>query len=156
MNWCQGSLGKHRHDRAQDNSAQSQQEHQGIGRLPGPAQIRVHQEDLCVAEDHGGAENPEYFDDIGETLRTVACGRQQEPYHDRRKSGEEKPFGELCVELGYLNQRQIKNALDFQQAVNKKIGEILIELDFVDKETIDKEFMLWKKEFELFTETRKE
>lgn len=44
---------------------------------------------------------------------------------------ENKPIGKLLEELGYINQDQIKVALDVQKANPKFFGEILQELDFI-------------------------
>jgi type II secretory ATPase GspE/PulE/Tfp pilus assembly ATPase PilB-like protein len=46
-------------------------------------------------------------------------------------SAENKPIGKLLEEFGYINQDQIKVALDVQKANPKFFGEILQDLDFV-------------------------
>lgn len=46
-------------------------------------------------------------------------------------SPENKPIGKLLEEFGYINQDQIKVALDVQNANPKFFGEILQDLDFV-------------------------
>jgi len=47
-----------------------------------------------------------------------------------------KPIGRLLEELGYINEEQIKVALDVQKAHPKLLGEILQELDFVTSDEI--------------------
>lgn len=46
-------------------------------------------------------------------------------------SAQNKPIGKLLEELGYINQEQIKVALEVQKASPKFFGEILQDLDFV-------------------------
>lgn len=47
-----------------------------------------------------------------------------------------KPIGKLLEELGFINEEQIKVALDVQKAHPRLLGEILQELDFVTSDEI--------------------
>ncbi|WP_281951520.1 GspE/PulE family protein [Nitrosophilus kaiyonis] len=56
-----------------------------------------------------------------------------------------KPIGKLLEELGFINEEQIKVALDVQKAHPKLLGEILQELDFVTSDEIARAIALQSK-----------
>ncbi len=53
-----------------------------------------------------------------------------------RQSETEKKFGETAQELGWLTQEQIQQLLEIQLDEHR-IGDILVEMDAIDKKTLD-------------------
>jgi len=48
-----------------------------------------------------------------------------------------KKLGELLLEYGMINEKQLKDALDYQKRNNKRIGESLINLNIVKQDQIN-------------------
>lgn len=47
-----------------------------------------------------------------------------------------KRIGEVLIESGIINQRQLEDAIVFQKGKNKRLGKILVELDFATEKQI--------------------
>jgi hypothetical protein len=56
----------------------------------------------------------------------------------RKPEDKHKNFGSLAVEMGYLNQDQVKGLLEQQTHTNRLLGEILVSLDLVPQMSLIK------------------
>ena len=55
---------------------------------------------------------------------------------DQAESGER--FGEIAIKLGFLNEKQLKTLLELQMQKRPSINEFIIEMQIVDKFTLEK------------------
>lgn len=46
-------------------------------------------------------------------------------------------IGELCVNVGLVTEKQVKEALEKQKKSKKKIGEILVELGYIRSQELN-------------------
>ena len=46
-------------------------------------------------------------------------------------------IGELCVNVGLITEKQVKEALEKQKKSKKKIGEILVELGYIRSQELN-------------------
>ena len=46
-------------------------------------------------------------------------------------------IGELCVNVGLISEKQVKEALEKQKKSKKKIGEILVELGYIRSQELN-------------------
>jgi type IV pilus assembly protein PilB len=46
-------------------------------------------------------------------------------------------IGELCVNVGLITEKQVREALEKQKKSKKKIGEILVELGYIRSQELN-------------------
>lgn len=46
-------------------------------------------------------------------------------------------IGELCINVGLITEKQVKEALEKQKKSKKKIGEILVELGYIRSQELN-------------------
>jgi hypothetical protein len=59
---------------------------------------------------------------------------------------EEKPFGRIAIERGFLSQAQLAVLLMKQRELEDKIGDLLIESEVISQEELDERTAQWKRE----------
>jgi hypothetical protein len=59
---------------------------------------------------------------------------------------EEKPFGVIATERGFLSKSQIAVLLMKQRELENKIGDLLIEQQAISQEELDERTAQWKRE----------